>query len=104
MSNTSSRVSAGGLAGAHPGLKNRILLTTQELRMRRSTQENFRFCCYFIEVQQTFSFPLFLLRHNKCLDASMLTTDVFELVKQFYATEIGRPNAANAVSVCPDQP
>jgi len=33
----------------------------------------------------------------------MLTTDVFELVQQFYhATEIGRPNAANAA--CPDQP
>jgi len=43
----------------------------------------------FIEVQQTFSFPFFLLRHNKCLDASVLTTAVFELVKQFYATEIG---------------
>ena len=35
----------------------------------------------------------------------MLTTDVFELLQQFYyATEIGRPNAANAVSACPDQP
>ena len=30
----------------------------------------------------------------------MLTTDVFEFVQQFFhATEIGRPNAANAVSV-----
>jgi len=39
------------------------------------------------------------------MDASMLTTDVFELVQQFYhATEIGRPNAVNAVSACPDQP
>jgi len=35
----------------------------------------------------------------------MLTNDVFELVQQFYhATEIARPNAANAVSPCPDQP
>jgi len=34
----------------------------------------------------------------------MLTTDVFELVKQFRATEIGRPNAANSVSACADQP
>ena len=25
----------------------------------------------FIEVQHTFSFPFFLLKHNKCLDASM---------------------------------
>jgi len=34
----------------------------------------------------------------------MLTTAVFELVQQFnHATEIGRPNAANAVSACADQ-
>jgi len=33
----------------------------------------------------------------------MLTTDVFELVQQFYhATEIG--NEANRVSACADQP
>jgi len=58
----------------------------------------------FIEVQQSFSLPFFLLRHNKCLNASMLTTAVFELVQQFnHATEIGRPNAANAVSACADQ-
>jgi len=31
----------------------------------------------FIEVQQTFSCPFFLLRHNKCLDASTLTAAVF---------------------------
>jgi len=34
----------------------------------------------------------------------MLTTAVIELVNQFYATEIDRPNAANAVSACADQP
>jgi len=34
----------------------------------------------------------------------MLATSVCELVKQFYVTEIGRPNAANAVSACADQP
>jgi len=45
------------------------------------------------------------MRHNKCLNASMLTTDVSELVQQFYhVTEIGRPYAANVVSACPDQP
>ena len=38
------------------------------------------------------------------MDASMSTTAVFELVKQFCATEKGRPNAANAVSACADQP
>ena len=34
----------------------------------------------------------------------MLTTAVFELVKQFCAAEIGSPNAANAVRACADQP
>ena len=59
----------------------------------------------FIEVQQTFSFPFFLLRHNKCLNTAMLTTALFELAQQFYhATEIGRPNAANAASAYADQP
>ena len=38
------------------------------------------------------------------MDASVLPTAVFELVKQFCATEIGRPNAASAVSACADQP
>jgi len=59
----------------------------------------------FIELQQTFSFPFFLLRHKKCMNAPMLTTAVFELVQQFYhAAEIGRPNAANAVCACADKP
>jgi len=40
---------------------------------------------------------------TKCLNASMLTTAVFELVQQFcHVTEIG--NAASAVSTCADQP
>jgi len=56
-----------------------------------------------MEVQQRFSFPFFLLRHNNSLNA-MLTTAVFELVQQFYlVTEIVRPDAANAVSACADQ-
>ena len=38
------------------------------------------------------------------MDASMLTTAVFELVEQVCATEIGRPNEANAVSAYGDQP
>jgi len=59
----------------------------------------------FIEPQQTFSFPFFLLRHNKCMNAFMLTTALLELVQQFYhAAEIGRPNAANTVSAFADQP
>jgi len=44
----------------------------------------------FIEVQQNFIFPFSLLIHIKCLNASLLTTAVFERVQQFYhATEIG---------------
>ena len=38
------------------------------------------------------------------MDACVLTTAVFELVKQFCATEVGRPNAANVVSASADQP
>ena len=39
----------------------------------------------------------------KCLNASRLTTAVFELMQQFYhAAEIA--NVANAVSACADQP
>ena len=41
-------------------------------------------------------------KYKECLNVSMLTTAVFELVQQFYhATEIGMPNAASA---CADQP
>jgi len=39
----------------------------------------------------------------KCLNASVLTTAVFELVQQFYhAVQIA--NVANGVSVCADEP
>ena len=72
--------------------------------MRIKSARKLSILLLFIEVQQILVFLYFLLRHNKCLDASMLTTAVFELVKRFYTTEIGRPNAANAVSTCADQP
>jgi len=40
---------------------------------------------------------------SKCMNASMVTTAVFELVQLFYhATETG--NVANVVSTCADQP
>jgi len=99
------RVSAGGLAGAHPGMKNRILLNYTRIenahKVRKKTLD-------FVVIYRTpanFNFTFFLLRHNKCLNASLLTTAVFELVQQFYrAAEIGRPTAANAVSACADQP
>jgi len=76
--------------------------------MRKKYARKLSIVLLFIELQQTFSYPFYpftLLRHNKWLNASMLTTAVFELVQQFYhAAEIGRPNAANAVSACVDRP
>jgi len=94
------RVSAGGLAGAHPGMKNRILLSYTRIENAHKVRKKISIFLLFIDIQQTFSFPFFLLRHNKCLNASMLTTAVFELVQQFYhAAEIGRPNASNAAEV-----
>jgi len=40
------RKGAAGLAGAHPGLKNRILLNCTRIENAHSAQENIRFCCY----------------------------------------------------------
>ena len=98
------RKSAAGLSSAYPGLKDRILLNyTRIENAHKVRKKTFNFVVIY-RSPANFSFPFFLLRHNKCLDASMLTTAVFELVKRFYTTEIGRPNAANAVSTCADQP
>ena len=58
----------------------------------------------YIEVQQTFTVVFFFPCSDiiKWLNASLLTTAVFELAQQFYhATETG--NVANEVSVCADQ-
>jgi len=99
------RKSAGGLVGVHPGLKNRILLNYTRIENAHEVRKKIFDFLLFIEIQQTFSFSFSPLRHNKCLNASMLTTGVFEFVQQFYhATEIGRPNAANTVRACADQP
>jgi len=41
------RASADGLAGAHPGLKNRILINyTRIENAHKVRKKNFRFCCY----------------------------------------------------------
>ena len=98
------RLSGNGLAGAHPGLKNRILLNyTRIENAHKVCKKTFDFVVIYRSPANLVF--LFSCLDNKCLNASMLTTDVFELVQQFYhATEIGRPNAANAVSACPDQP
>ena len=91
-----------GLAGAHHGLQDRILLTTQELWMRiKYARKLVLLLC--VEIQQTFIFLHPCWGIIKCLIAFMLTTAVFELVQQFYhATEIG--DVANAVNACSDQP
>ena len=72
--------------------------------MRIKYARKLSFFSVYIEVQQTstvvFLFPSWDI--IKWLNASILTTAVFELVQQFYhATETG--NVANAVSVCADQ-
>jgi len=96
---------AGGLAVANPGLNNRNLLNyTRIENAHKVRKKTFDFVVIY-RSPVNFYFSFFLLRNNKCLNPSMLTTAVFELVQQFYhATEIGRPNAANAVSACADQP
>ena len=97
------RKCAAGLAGAHQGLQDRILLhCTRIENVHNVRQKTFDFLLRE-EVLQTFSFPFSCSDIIKCLNASMLTTAVFELVQQFYhVTEIG--NLANAVSACADQP
>jgi len=57
------RISAAGLASAHPGLKNRILLNYTRLENAHNVRKKTSDFLLFIEVQQTFSFPFFLLRH-----------------------------------------
>jgi len=51
-----------------------------------------------IDIPQIFCFPFSLLKYIiTCLNASMLTTALFELVQQFYhATEIGNVVSAYA--------
>jgi len=67
------------LAGAHPGLQDRILPNYTRIenahKVCRKTC-NFLLC---IEVQQSLRFPFSMLRHYQ-MDASVLKTAVFELV------------------------
>ena len=94
---------AAGLAGAHHGLQDRILLNyTRTENAHKVCQKTFAFLLY-IEIQQIFVFLIGCWENVKCLNASLLTTAVFALVPQFdHAAEIG--NVANAVSACADQP
>ena len=88
-----------GLAGAHPGLQDRILLNYTRIgNAHKVCKKTFNFLL-FIDIQRTFTFLLPWRDIIKCLNASLLTTAVFELVQQFYhATEIS--NVANAVGAC----
>ena len=81
--------------------QDRILLKyTRIENAQKSTQENFPIFVMSSKLS-VLRFPCWDI--IKCLNASMQTTAVFELVQQFYhATEIG--NVANAVSACADQP
>ena len=91
-----------GLAGAHPGLQDWILLNyTRIEKAHKVLKKTFDFLLC-IEVQQTFNFVFPCWDIIKCLNP-MLKTAVYELVQMFYhATEIG--NVANAFSACADQP
>jgi len=73
------RKCAAGLAGAHPGLQDRILLNHTSIENAHKVRNKTADLLSSIEVQQTFSFPFSLLRQCQ-MDASMLKTAVFELV------------------------
>jgi len=89
---------------SHPSLHDRILLNyTRIENAHKVPKQTFDFLLC-IEVQQFF-FLFTCWDIIKCLNASILTTDVFDLVQQFYhATEIGRPTVANLISTCADIP
>jgi len=94
---------AAGLAGAHPGLQDRILLNycTQELKMRIKFARKLSIFFYVLKsIKVRFPFPL--LRHYEMPECFYVKSCCFELVQQFYhATEIG--NVANAASACAEQ-
>ena len=92
-----------GPDGAHPGLHDRILQSFTRIENAHEARKktfNFLLC---IEVHQTFSFPLSLLRHYPIPECFYVKKSCFELVQQFYhVTEIA--SVANALSACADQP
>jgi len=55
--------SAAGLAGAHPGLKDRILLNYTRIENAHKVRKKTFDFLLFIEMQQIFCFPFCLLRH-----------------------------------------
>jgi len=81
---------AAGLADAHPGLQDRILLNHTRIENAHKVRKK---TFVFFSVHKSgkllvFLFPCWDI--IKCLNASMLTTAVFELAQLFYhATKIG---------------
>jgi len=65
MRTVEHRKSAAGLASAHPGVKNRILLNYTRIENAHKVRKKTFDFLLFIEVQQTFSFPFSLLRHDQ---------------------------------------
>jgi len=54
---------AAGLADAHPGVQDRILLNYTRIEKAHKVRKKTFDCLLFIQVQQTFSVPFSLLRH-----------------------------------------
>jgi len=97
------RKCAVGLAGAHPGLQDRTLLNCTRIENAHKVRKNTFDFLLCIDVQQILAFLFPCWDIITYLNASVLTTGVFELLQQFnHATKIG--NVANAVSACPYQP
>jgi len=66
-----------GHAGAHPGLRDRIMLNYTRIENAHTVHKktfNFWLC---IEVQQTFSFPFSLLRHYQIPESCYIKKSCF---------------------------
>jgi len=96
------RKCASGLAGAHTSWQDRILLNHTRIENAHKVRKKPLVFMLCTEIQQTFFFVFPCWDIIKCLNASILTNAVFELMQQScHATEIG--NVVNAVSACADQ-
>ena len=93
---------AAGLADAHPGLQDRILLNYTRIENAHKVRKNTFAFLLCTKIQRSFSFPFSLLRHYQMSECFCLNKYYFyELVRQFYnVTEIG--NVAKAASACAD--
>ena len=97
------RKCAAGLAGAHHGLQDRILLNYIRIENAHKRHKKTFVLLLCLEAQQVLVFLFPCGDIIKCLNVSMLKTAVFKLVQQLYhATE--NSNVANTVNSCADQP